>query len=166
MQRLVIVGCSGSGKSRLAAALGHRRSLPVIHADREFWQPGWTDPDNDAYRAKIDRLTTSDAWIFDGAPGRVPDIVLPRADAVVWIEQPAWLCAARAYVRMFAYLGRTRPDMAEGCPERLNLRLWSYARTFDTVMRPRLEGWLAQYAPNVPVTRLRGDGEVAAFLAA
>jgi adenylate kinase family enzyme len=164
MNRLVIVGSSGAGKSRLAVALGRRLGLPVIHADREFWQPGWTDPVNEDYRARIERLTASDGWIFDGTPGRVADIVLPRAEAVLWLEQPVILCLLRAYGRMFRHLGRTRPDMAEGCPEKLNLNLWRYATGFDEGLRPRIEGWLQTYAPGAPVIRLRGDHGVAAFL--
>ncbi|WP_309090082.1 hypothetical protein [Phenylobacterium sp.] len=162
--RIVIVGCAGSGKSRLASELGRRLRLRVIHADREFWQPGWRDPDNDAYRARIAQMTAAGGWIFDGVPGRVPDIVLPRAEAVIWLEQPAWLCAARAYLRTLTYLGRTRPDMAEGCPERLSLRLLDYARTFDAVLRPRLEDWLSRYAAGAQLLRLHGDRQVAAFL--
>ncbi|MFN9711652.1 MAG: hypothetical protein ACK547_01545, partial [Alphaproteobacteria bacterium] len=61
-------------------------------------------------------------------------------------------------------LGRTRPDMAEGCPERLNLRLWQYVSSFDKVLRPRIAGWLEAYAPETPVIMLRGDRAVEAFL--
>ncbi len=164
MRRVVIVGCSGSGKSHLSTALARRLGLRVIHADKVFWKPGWTDPDNEAYRYEIERLTLDDGWIFDGIPGRVADIVLPRADTVIWLDQPTMLCAIRAYGRMFRYFGRTRPDMAEGCPERFSLRPWQYASSFNTVMRPRIEGWLYAYAPKTPVIRLKGDRQVAMFL--
>jgi adenylate kinase family enzyme len=144
--------------------LGEQWKLPVIHADREFWQPGWTDPENDVYRSKIERLTAFDTWVFDGIPGRVPDIVLPRADTIVWIEQPAWLCAARSYLRMLMHIGRTRPDLAEGCPERFSFQLWRYAKTFNSAARPRIESWIAQYAANAAVLCLKGDKAIADFV--
>ena len=95
---------------------------------------------------------------------RVADIVLPRADTVIWIEQPALLCVLRAYGRTLRHLGRTRPDMARGCPERLSPRLWRYATRFNSAMRPRIEAWLSSYAPTTPVIRLNGDRAVAMFL--
>jgi adenylate kinase family enzyme len=89
VKRIVVVGQSGSGKSRFSLLLGRKLGLGVIHADKIFWQPGWVDPDNDEYRAQIDGLTSGDAWIFDGIPGRVFDIVLPRADVIIgWSSRP------------------------------------------------------------------------------
>jgi adenylate kinase family enzyme len=151
---------------QVAPGCGTRSSArrAVIHADKEFWQPGWTDPDDEKYRDKIDQLTAQKAWVFDGIPGRVPDIVLPRADIVVWIEQPVWLCAVRSYARMLRYLGRTRPDMAQGCPERFNLALWRYATQFDVVTRPRINGWLQAYAPTTQAIRLEGDRAISNFI--
>ena len=148
----------------MAVALGQRLGWPVIHADRVFWKPGWTDPDNQAYRQEIDRLTVGEGWVFDGVPGRVPDIVLPRADTVIWLEQPAMVCVARTYVRTLRHLGRTRPDMGDSCPERFSLRPWRYAACFNSVMRPRIDGWLQTHAPETPVVRLKGDRGVATFL--
>lgn len=144
--------------------LGQALGFPILHADRLFWQPGWIDPDTDAYREEIDGLTSSGEWIFDGNPGRVFDIVLPRADTVIWLEQPPWKSLIRAYGRMFRYLGRVRPDMAEGCREKLNLRLWRYAAQYRIVQRPRIEKWLVDYANSARLLRLEGDTGVADFL--
>src|SRR5690606_37268782 len=43
MQRIVILGCSGTGKSTLAQAIGARLGLPVVHLDSLFWKPGWVE---------------------------------------------------------------------------------------------------------------------------
>ena len=163
--RLVIVGSAGAGKTRLALAVGRLRNLPVIHSDKIFWRPGWTDPDNESFRADVSRLTDGEAWIYDGNLGRVADIVLPRAQAVVWIEQPLYLAALRAYGRTIKHLGRTRPDMAEDCPERLSLSLWSYVKGFNTSMRPKIQSWIQEYATRIPVIILNGDKQVATFTA-
>jgi adenylate kinase family enzyme len=44
MQRVAIIGSRGAGKSTLARKLGGILGLPVIHLDKEYWQPGWTEP--------------------------------------------------------------------------------------------------------------------------
>jgi adenylate kinase family enzyme len=166
MHRIAIVGSAGAGKSRLACRLGDKLGRPVIHADKVFWRPGWTDPDTDQYRRDIRDLTAGPAWIFDGNLGRTADIVLPRTDLIVWIEQPMWLCGLRAYGRTLHYLGRTRPDVGDGCPERPSLELWRYVRSFDAVTRPRLDAAIAQYASHAPVNRLVGDRAVRRFIKA
>jgi adenylate kinase family enzyme len=38
MQRALVIGCSGTGKSTLARALGGVTGLPVIHVDQLFWR--------------------------------------------------------------------------------------------------------------------------------
>lgn len=40
MRRVLVIGASGAGKSTFAARMGQRTGLPVIHLDREYWQPG------------------------------------------------------------------------------------------------------------------------------
>ena len=61
--------------------------------------------------------------------------------------------------------GKTRPDLAPGCPERVDLELLKYIWNFDRKNRPRLEAAIAKLAPTTPMVRLRGDREIAQFLA-
>ena len=41
--RTVIIGNSGSGKTYLANALSNCATIPVIHLDQIFWEPGGFD---------------------------------------------------------------------------------------------------------------------------
>ena len=126
MRRIVIVGSAGSGKSRLARVLGEILDVPVIHGDKIFWRPGWSDPDNDEFRSDVRAHVAKEAWIYDGNLGRVADVVLPKADTIIWLEQPTIVCLFRAYSRTLQSLGRTRPDVADGCPEELSFALWGH----------------------------------------
>jgi adenylate kinase family enzyme len=164
MRRIVIVGSAGSGKSRLARVLGETLDVPVIHGDKIFWRPGWRDPDNDEFRADVRAYVDKEAWIYDGNLGRVPDIVLPKADTIIWLEQPTIVCLIRAYSRTLQNLGRTRPDVADGCPEKLSFALWGYIRNFNSRLKPRIEAWVSEYAPEIQVLRLRGDRDVSDFV--
>lgn len=66
MKRIVVLGCSGAGKSTLARELGGQLGLPVVHLDREFWLPGWVEPDKSAWAARVDALVAGERWITDG----------------------------------------------------------------------------------------------------
>src|SRR5450631_2597540 len=116
MRRIVILGCSGSGKSTLARRLGARLGLPVVHLDVLFWEPGWTEPDNAAFRARVGAAIAGDAWVSDGNyTTRTFDLRLPRADLIVWMDTPRLVCLARTLKR--SALARPRPDLPVGCEE-------------------------------------------------
>jgi adenylate kinase family enzyme len=169
MQRIVIVGNAGSGKSTLARRLGARLALPVVSLDTLAWEPGWQAVSTLTLRARLSAAIAGDAWITDGNYALVSfDLRLPRADLFIWVERPAWACMARVLRRAVRGCFRDDEDLAAGCRERFDRRLWDrlrFIRNFDRRNRPKIEAARLQHGPDVPVVRLRGDAEIAAFLA-
>lgn len=45
MQRALVIGSPGAGKSTLAHALAERSRLPLFHMDKLHWLPGWIERD-------------------------------------------------------------------------------------------------------------------------
>jgi adenylate kinase family enzyme len=120
MQRVLVIGSPGSGKSTLATELARRTGLPLIHLDQEHWRSGWVEPPKDEWRRRVAELVAGNRWIIDGNYGGTLDLRLARADTLIDLEFPAWLCVWRILRRVAGSWGRVRPDMAEGCPEQLN----------------------------------------------
>lgn len=111
-QRVVVTGLAGSGKSTLALALARKTGLPVIHLDLAFWKPGWVAPSETEWREKQRAVLAGDAWIADGNYHETLDLRIARAETVVVLDLPWWLCSLRALRRGF-----TMPDqLPEGCP--------------------------------------------------
>ncbi len=165
MRRIVILGNSGAGKSTLARKLGAKLGLPVIHLDVLFYEPGWKPGASEVFRRRVTEALAGDAWIVDGNfLGLIGDLVLPRADTILWVEQPRWRSLARAAWRSIDRRGRDRADLPDGCRDSLDRETLSFIWTFDRVARRNIEHILAHQAPSKPVHRLRGDREVAAFL--
>ncbi|HRD75408.1 MAG TPA: AAA family ATPase [Hyphomicrobiaceae bacterium] len=130
-RRILILGSSGAGKSTLADEIGRKLTLPVIHLDKEFWLPGWVEPEKPVWRVKVAELVQRDAWVMDGNYSATLDIRLPRADAIIWLDLSRRVCLSSAIWRTLASFGRTRPDMAPGCPERIDIPfftdwIWNY----------------------------------------
>jgi hypothetical protein len=71
MRRVVILGCSGAGKSTFARALGARLGVPVVHLDALFWRPGWVEPENKAFRAAVAAAIAGDLSDADHPPARL-----------------------------------------------------------------------------------------------
>lgn len=167
LRRIVILGSAGSGKSTLARLIGVRLGLPVVHLDTLFWEPGWVQPEDEAFRARVAGAIAGDAWITEGNYSRQTfDLRLPRADRVIWLEVPRLVCVWRVLLR--GLRGGRRPDLPEGCDETLDrayLDFLRYVWNFNRDVRPRIATELQARGPDVPVTRLRGRADIAAFLA-
>jgi adenylate kinase family enzyme len=118
--RVLVAGMMGSGKSTFARALAARTGLPVIQLDVHYWKPGWVRPSDDEWRKRQRELLAGDAWIIDGNYNETLAIRLERADTVVYLDSPWWLCAKRAFMR-----GLRKPDveMPEGCKDSVYRRL-------------------------------------------
>ncbi len=167
MRRIVILGNAGSGKSTLARRLGERLKLPVVHLDVLFWEPGWTKPDNDAFRARVSAAIAGDAWVCEGNYlSRTFDLRLPRADLIIWMDTPRLTCVRRVIVR--SALARPRADLAIGCEEGFFgndfPEFLAYTWAYDRKSRPRLEAARQAMASEVPVLHLRDKRQVEAFV--
>jgi adenylate kinase family enzyme len=132
MQRIAIIGCCGAGKSTLANVLGSKLSLPVIHLDSYYWQPQWVETATEKWIITHQSLIKSDRWIIDGNYIGTMDSRLAAADTIIWLDVSRLLCLWRIWQRYLKYRGIVRPDLADGCVERLNwdflLYVWNFNR--------------------------------------
>lgn len=166
MQRIVILGNAGSGKSTLARALGKRLSLPVVHLDTLFWEPGWIEPDAEQFRARVREAITPDAWICEGNYARRTfDLRLPRTDLIIWLDTSRLTCLIRVIMR--SVMNRPRPDLAAGCTEKLDrafLTFLNFVWNFDRGYRSGIEAARLAIGPQISTVHLRGTRQIAAFL--
>ncbi|AWN46287.1 AAA family ATPase [Methylobacterium terrae] len=165
--RVLVVGSSGAGKSTLASALARHLDLPYLSMDREFcWLPGWVVRPRDETRALIAAAVAEERWIMDGSFPSSLDLRLPRTDLVVWLRPPRLTCLAGVIRRGIAHRGRTRPDMAPGCPERLPDREFlSYIWNFERDTTPAIARGLEAHGPRVPTLVIRSRSEASRLAA-
>jgi adenylate kinase family enzyme len=156
MARIVILGCAGSGKTTLARQLGERTGAPVICLDA-LWKPHWGERELPAFRTLMKQAHAGDQWISDGNFAQATfDIRLPRATLVIWLESSKPLCAWRAITRVFKRGEHHRIDTL--------IKVLKFIWNFDRVNRPRIEAIRVSHGPGVPVRRLKGSRDIAAFL--
>ncbi|MGO4370497.1 DNA topology modulation protein [Paenibacillus sp. 2TAB19] len=140
MKRVLIIGSAGAGKSTLSRKLSHLIEVPVIHLDRYYWQPNWVATPNDEWDEVVKSFAEQEAWIMDGNYSRTLDLRISRADTVIFLDAPRLLCMYRIIKRRMQYQGRTRPDLNEQCPEKLDwsfiVWVWNYRkRNRPTILR-------------------------------
>ena len=88
LKRTVIVGNSGSGKTRLAQQIADALQAPGIDLDRIHWK-------GDAYGSKRDEIKAREmvveaaekpTWVIEGVFGWLARVALPRATALIWLD--------------------------------------------------------------------------------
>jgi adenylate kinase family enzyme len=167
MQRVLILGIPGAGKSTLATRLGHVLDLPVHHLDRYFWNPGWKASAPDEWHEKIESLLTRDRWILDGNYRSSIPMRLEYADTVVYLDFPRRVALWRVMKRIVTYRNGTRPDMADGCPERwFDRQFLRYIWRYHQDVRPQTLALPDEFArrPGRQVIHLHSQREIAEWL--
>ena len=162
MKRVLVIGPCGAGKSTLATTLGKRLGLPVHHIDQLNWKSGWVEGTKEELRAKLRTIVATDRWLIDGNYGGTLDERLPRADTIVYLDFPIWLCLWRLGRRIASHRGRSRADMPEGCPERFDLSFFVYLLTWNLGPRPRTEAHLKGHGHKI--TRFASPKALAAWV--
>ena len=165
MKRIMVIGCSGAGKSTLATSLGGRLGLPVVHLDQLFWNPGWVETPNDDWDEQMRTLVAEERWIIDGNYGRTQEMRMERADTIILLDFPRWLCLWRVFGRVLRSYGRVRPDLAPGCPEQLpDLEFLMWIWRFRRRSRPALMNRLEEYRAGRTVFILTSPRQVRYFV--
>lgn len=165
MKRIAIMGCSGSGKSTLARKLGDRLGLPVHHLDALYWQPGWVDGDYETFTPQVQQILAGESWIVDGGYSKADpeELRYTRVDALVLFDRSVWLCLWRVIKRVVLHHGRTRPDMGEGCPEKVDFEFLHYIWNYRRNSWPHILERAARH--QTPVIFVRNDPDVDALVA-
>ena len=53
MQRVLVMGSSGSGKSTFARRLSAITGIPTVSIDALFWKPGWVESDKHEFERRM-----------------------------------------------------------------------------------------------------------------
>jgi hypothetical protein len=170
-RRIAVYGPSGSGKSTLARQIGAALGLHAVELDALFHQPNWTPTPEDEFRAKVAGVLDGyrDGWVCDGNYGIVRDLVLSRADAVVWLKLPfrvvyprlVWRTVSRAWQKQELW-NTNRESWRLSFTSKDSILLWGithWRAHFRGVARS-----LAEHGTHLPVVELRSPREVEVFV--
>jgi adenylate kinase family enzyme len=163
----VIASASGTGKTTFGRALAARLGVPFHELDALNHGPRWTEATAEELRALVEPLVASPTWVIDGAyRSKLGDLVLARADTVVWLDLPRRVWLPRL-LRRTARRVLTREKLWNGNRETLHGVLWARDALIPIAWRSfaeRRRRYPSELAP-YPVVRLRTTRDVARFLA-
>ena len=165
-ERVLVVGCSGGGKTTLALKIAERFDLIYQSLDRDVrWLPGWRERDKSEQREIISDLVAQDRWVMDGSGPSTFDIRVPRADLIVWVRVSRIVALYGVWCRVLRNFGKVRIAMAEGCPEPMPDRTFlSYIWNFERDTSPRFVQQIDKFGAEVPVVVLKSHQEISTML--
>ena len=163
MEKIVIIGSSGAGKTTLALRLGLIHKFKVFHLDRMFWQDGWEKESRDTRIDTVQKLVMDKQWIIEGTYLNSSKIHLNAADTIIFLDIHPLLCLQRIIQRHFEYRGLPRRDIPEGCTDNLTPMRLLKVLAFPSRERRKLKHLLRNYGSK-NIIELHSDKEVEDFL--
>lgn len=167
MKKVLVVGSGGAGKSTFATRLGRALGLEVIHLDSIYWKPGWVAPTKEEWQKTVENLVERDAWVMDGNYSGTLELRIKACDTMIFLDIARTVCLWRVLKRSVMYRNRSRPDMAEGCAEKMNLEfleflrwIWDYPRKSG----PKVLALMQKHSHGKQIVRLRSSAEMEQFL--
>jgi energy-coupling factor transporter ATP-binding protein EcfA2 len=94
-QRILILGRTGSGKTTLARQLAATIGVPHVELDALYFGPSFSTAPLPVLRDRTNAAIAGDRWVTDGNKSAVRDLVWPRADTVIWLDYPMFVCLWR-----------------------------------------------------------------------
>lgn len=164
--RVLVIGCSGGGKTTFSESIASTFGLEFQSLDRDVrWLPGWKERARQEQRTLIAEMTQRTRWVMDGSGASSFDLRLPHTDLVLWVRVPRRVALFGLAKRVARFYGSVRPAMAPDCPERLPDReflsyIWNFEKKYAQLFIQSID----QHGPTVPVAVLRSHREMAGLL--
>jgi len=149
VERVVVFGRGGSGKSTLCRRLGKITGLPVVELDKIYWNENLDVLSPEEWMRRQLTVAEAERWIIDGdlGPVDVTEPRLARADTVILMDTPLVTCVWRAMRR-----SRQRVDF------------WVWVFQWGYKYRPAIIRDVQKIAPEANLVKLANRREVEHWL--
>lgn len=163
----IVTSASGSGGTTVGRQLARRLGVPFHELDALFWKPGWAESSAEELREAVEPIVATDAWVIDGSyQSKIGQLVLGRADVVVWLDLPMRTWLPRLVARTFRR-ARSGEVLWDGNRESLRKAFGSRDSLILFTLRhfrARRRTYPVRFV-DYDVVRLRSQAEIDRFLA-
>ena len=160
MEKILVIGCPGSGKSTFSKALHVITGIPLIHLDRLYWNEDKTTVEKSVFYERLSKALLGSRWIIDGNYASTMELRMRACDTVVFLDYPLDVCLEGIRERK----GKPRSDMpwVESGDE--DEEFLQFIQNYQSQSRPQVIKLLQTYSDkNIFIFTSRAQGD--AFLA-
>ena len=155
MKKIIVIGCSGSGKTTFAEKLRDKIGIELFYLDAIWHRPDRTHVSRDEYDARLSEILALDSWIIDGNYSRTIETRMAACDTVLLFDLPVEVCLEGAISR----LGKARYDMPWIDTE-LDPKLKRDIEEFPSKNLPAIYALLDKYSDkNITVFKSREEAD-------
>ena len=155
MNKVIVIGCPGSGKSTFSRALHEMTELPLYHLDLLNWNSDKTTVGKKVFIERLKNVIAQDSWIIDGNYGSTMELRLKECDTVFFLDYPVEVCIDGVKQRQ----GKTRSDMPWTETED-DEEFLGFIKNYNSQSRPNVLSLLEQYSEkNIVVFKSREEAD-------
>lgn len=159
MNKILIIGCPGAGKSTFAKQLQSILDIPLYHLDLLWHNADRTTSTRENFDAKLQTILSHDIWIIDGNYGRTFEWRIQVCDTIIFLDYPVTLCLQGMKNR----IGKARDDMP-WIEQNFDEEFKQYILNFPTNQLPLIESLLDKYEDTKTIYRFHQREEADRFL--
>ena len=142
MQRILVIGCPGSGKSYFSKKLAEKTCLPLCHLDMLFWNCDRTTVSREVFLERLCKVLEKDAWIIDGNYSFSMEMRFERCDTVFFFDLPTEVCLQGVAERR----GKERTDMPwNEADYEVDEEFLEFIRNFPTQNKQKILGIMEKF---------------------
>ncbi|MBT5859066.1 MAG: hypothetical protein HOH88_04275 [Flavobacteriales bacterium] len=164
MQKVLVIGCCGAGKSTFSKKLQSILNVGLIHLDQYYHKPNWEEPKKEEWERIVNNLIKKPSWIKDGTYIESLDIRIEKCDTLIYLDYSILKCFFRVVKSIFTDYGKKRSDMAPGCKEEFDLEFLKYVLTFNFKNRNNILKRLKVLNENKQLYIFKNDKQADKFL--
>lgn len=156
MQKIIVIGCPGAGKSVFAKKLSNIVKLPLYHLDMLYHNADGTHISKEELDHKLKEIFKENSWIMDGNYQRTLEMRLIECDTVFLLDFPTDICIAGAESR----IGKKRADLP-WIENKLDEDFKQAIINFSTEKLPEIYKLLEKYQnnKNIIIFKSRADAD-------
>lgn len=107
MEKIIVIGSPGAGKSSFSKKLKNITKLPLYHIDMLYHKKDGTHITKEELEEKLKEIFKTDKWIIDGNYQKTLELRINECDTIFLLDFPTQVCLEGAKSR----IGQKRDDL-------------------------------------------------------
>lgn len=143
-KKIIVIGCSGAGKTTFSKKLAKIVNLPLHHLDTLYWKADATHITREELIQKQQEIFNMDEWIIDGNFRNTLELRIAQAELIYYFDIPKEICIDGVTTR------KNRGELP--CDLPVNDELISFINNFETDVKPMIENLFSKYPDKKVIT--------------